>query len=117
MQADIKIHKFFDGYSCGAVGQQELPLLLKLKDWPHDSSFENELPRHYAEFISALPFREYTDPTDGPLNLALRLPMDVRKHSLDLRPKISIAYGVAQELGIGDSVTNIRCNMADAVHK
>ena len=113
MQVDINIHMFFDGYSRGAVGSEDLPVLLKLKDWPPHSSFEQRLPRHNAEFMSALPFREYTDPKSGPLNLAVKLPKDVKKP--DLGPKTYIAYGVSQELGIGDSVTKIHCDMSDAV--
>jgi len=112
-EVDINIHMFFDGYSRGAVGSEDLPVLLKLKDWPQHSSFEQRLPRHNAEFMSALPFREYTDPKSGPLNLAVKLPKDVIKP--DLGPKTYIAYGVSQELGIGDSVTKIHCDMSDAV--
>ena len=115
MQVNISIRMFFDGYSRGAVGPEDLPLLLKLKDWPQDSTFEERLPRHDAEFMTALPFREYTHPKSGPLNLAVRLPEDVIKP--DLGPKTYIAYGVAQELGIGDSVTKIHCDMSDAVNK
>ena len=92
MQIDINIHKFFDGYSRGAVGPEDLPLLLKVKDWPQDSTFEKQLPRHDAEFMSALPFREYTHPRIGPLNLAVKLPVDTIKP--DLGPKSYIAYGV-----------------------
>ncbi|KAF0934405.1 hypothetical protein E2562_025022 [Oryza meyeriana var. granulata] len=113
-EVDINIHMFFEGYSRGAVGSEDLPVLLKLKDWPQHSSFEERLPRHGAEFMSALPFREYTDPKSGPLNLAVKLPKGVKKP--DLGPKTYIAYGVAQELGIGDSVTKIHCDMSDAVN-
>ncbi|KAG8076468.1 hypothetical protein GUJ93_ZPchr0006g46367 [Zizania palustris] len=112
---DINIHMFFEGYSHGAFGQEDLPVLLKLKDWPQHSSFEERLPRHGAEFISALPFREYTDPKSGPLNLAVKLPEGVKKP--DLGPKTYIAYGVAEELEICDSVTKIHCDMSDAVNK
>ncbi|KAK3144541.1 hypothetical protein QOZ80_4AG0314440 [Eleusine coracana subsp. coracana] len=113
-EININIRKFFDGYSRGAVGPEDLPVLLKLKDWPQNSSFEDRLPRHCSEFISMLPFREYTDPKSGPLNLAVKLPKNVKKP--DLGPKTYIAYGVAQELGIGDSVTQLHCDMSDAVN-
>ncbi|CAN6277290.1 unnamed protein product [Urochloa humidicola] len=113
-EVDVNIHMFFDGYSRGAVGAQDLPVLLKLKDWPQHSSFEERLPRHNSEFMSALPFRAYTDPKCGPLNLAVKLPEHVIKP--DLGPKTYIAYGVAQELGIGDSVTKLHCDMSDAVN-
>ncbi|KAM0836375.1 hypothetical protein ACQ4PT_062363 [Festuca glaucescens] len=113
-EVEINIHFFFNGYSRGVVGPEGLPMLLKLKDWPQHSSFEERLPRHGAEFMSALPFREYTDHKSGPLNLAVKLPEKVIKP--DLGPKTYIAYGVAQELGIGDSVTKLHCDMSDAVN-
>ncbi|WVZ78227.1 hypothetical protein U9M48_025975 [Paspalum notatum var. saurae] len=113
-EIDFNIRMFFDGYSRGAYNPDGLPVLLKLKDWPQHSSFEERLPRHNSEFMSALPFREYTDPKSGPLNLAVKLPEGVIKP--DLGPKTYIAYGVAQELGIGDSVTKLHCDMSDAVN-
>ncbi|TXG68597.1 hypothetical protein EZV62_003532 [Acer yangbiense] len=51
-----------------------------------------------VEFIRALPFQEYsTDPRAGFLNLAVK-----------------IAYGFKEELGRGDSVTKLHCDMSDA---
>ncbi|KAF9594646.1 hypothetical protein IFM89_034268 [Coptis chinensis] len=38
------------------------PEMLKLKDWPSSSSFEDRLPRYGVEFIVALPFSDYTHP-------------------------------------------------------
>jgi lysine-specific demethylase 3 len=114
MQVELNTHLFFDGYSRGAVNPEGLPMLLKLEGWPHHSSFEERLPRHGAEFMSALPFREYTDHKSGPLNLAVQLPEKVIKP--DLGPKTNIAYGVAHELGIGDSVSKLHCEMSDAVN-
>ncbi|CAL5067670.1 unnamed protein product [Urochloa decumbens] len=113
-EVDVKLCMFFKGYTCGTVDLEGLPVLLKLKDWPQHSSFEDRLPRHGAEFMSMLPFREYTDPKSGPLNLAVKLPNDVKKP--DLGPKAYIEYGVAQELGIGDSVTKIHCDTCDAIY-
>jgi [histone H3]-dimethyl-L-lysine9 demethylase len=88
-------------------------MLLKLKDWPPESSFDERLPRHGVEFIAALPFKQYTDPRCGPLNLAVKLPARMLKP--DLGPKTYIAYGIREELIEGDSVTKLHCDMADAV--
>lgn len=88
-------------------------MILKLKDWPDTNEFEKQLPRHGAEFISALPFKEYTHPREGVLNLAAKWPKEKLKP--DLGPKTYIAYGLPQELGRGDSVTKLHCDMSDAV--
>ncbi|CAL4934651.1 unnamed protein product [Urochloa decumbens] len=114
-EVEINIHMFFVGYTQGRTHPRtKWPEMLKLKDWPPSSSFDQRLPRHGAEFISALPFPEYTDPRYGPLNLAVKLPGGALKP--DLGPKTYIAYGFNQELGRGDSVTKLHCDMSDAVN-
>ncbi|KAI3430167.1 JmjC domain-containing protein [Psidium guajava] len=111
---DINIHQFFKGYTEGRSDTKSWPQILKLKDWPPKNAFEDRLPRHGAEFMTALPFKEYTHPRHGILNVAVKLPDNILKP--DLGPKTYIAYGVHPELGRGDSVTKLHCDMSDAVN-
>ncbi|XP_074273934.1 lysine-specific demethylase JMJ26-like isoform X2 [Silene latifolia] len=113
-EVDINVHKFFRGYTTGDFDKLDWPLVLKLNDWPPDDMFEERLPRHGAEFIRALPFKEYTHPRDGVLNLAAKWPQGYLKPRMG--PKTDIAYGFSQELGRGDSVTKLHCDMSDAVN-
>ncbi|PPR92077.1 hypothetical protein GOBAR_AA28603 [Gossypium barbadense] len=110
----VNIHQFFKGYTDGRFDTKSWPQILKLKDWPPSNEFKNLLPRHHAEFLCCLPFKEYTHPQSGLLNIATKLPKKSLKP--DMGPKSYIAYGVAQELGRGDSVTRLHCDMSDAVN-
>ena len=107
MQEKVNIHKFFKGYLVGGVVSDDWPQLLTLKDMPPSSSFDERLPRHCRVFISCLPFKEFTHPRSGFLNLAVKLPSKLLKP--DLGPKTIIGYGFAQELGCGHSATKLHC--------
>ncbi|KAL2523946.1 Transcription factor jumonji (jmjC) domain-containing protein [Abeliophyllum distichum] len=113
-QTDVNVHQFFKGYSEGRFDKYGWPQILKLKDWPPSTLFEKQLPRHGAEFINCLPFNQYTHPRSGYLNLAVKLPKESLKP--DMGPKTYIAYGFHEELGRGDSVTKLHCDMSDAVN-
>lgn len=112
-QGEINIHQFFTGYLKGRFDFKMWPQILKLKDWPPSNLFEERLPRHNKEFLCCLPFKAYTHPKAGFLNLAVKLPKKAIKP--DMGPKTYIAYGVQQELGRADSVTKLHCDMSDAV--
>ncbi|XP_042054590.1 lysine-specific demethylase JMJ25-like isoform X2 [Salvia splendens] len=116
-EVDVNVRQFFNGYSDTYKSQfddQGWPQILKLKDWPPSTLFEKLLPRHGLEFISCLPFKEYTHPEEGHLNLVTKLPSQSIKP--DMGPKTYIAYGFREELGRGDSVTKLHCDMSDAVN-
>ena len=112
-QVEINIHQFFDGYQDGRMRKTGWPEMLGLKEWPPAKVFHERLQSHGTEFISALPFHDYTHPTRGMLNLVTKIPNNLPKPILG--PKTHIAYGVKEELGQGDSVTKLHCNLLDTV--
>ncbi|KAD5962072.1 hypothetical protein E3N88_13545 [Mikania micrantha] len=98
--------------NCYTLGEKS-PHMLQLKDFSKNGMFEDILPRYYNAFIRVLPFKEYTNPKEGFLNLAAKLPPASLKP--DMGSKAYIANGMVQELGKGNFVTNLHCDMSDAV--
>ncbi|KAL7160408.1 hypothetical protein ABFS83_01G093200 [Erythranthe nasuta] len=113
-EVDINVLQFFKGYSEGRFDSKGWPEILKLKDWHPSTLFEKKFPRHNAEFLSCLPFKEYSHPHKGYLNLAVKLPNESLKP--DMGPKTYIAYGFNEELVRGDSVTKLHCDVSDVVN-
>ncbi|WOH02450.1 hypothetical protein DCAR_0521839 [Daucus carota subsp. sativus] len=111
---EYSLSLFFKGYTEGRLDLAGWPQMLKLNDWPESGSFEDRLPRHNVEFLSALPFKEYTHPQSGYLNLAVKLPEGHLKP--DTGPKLYTAYGFSQQLGRGDSVSKLSYHDSDAVY-
>lgn len=113
-EIDIELHQFMKGYSEGRFHENGWPQILKLKDWPSPSASEEFLLYQRPEFIGKLPLIQYIHSKWGLLNVAAKLP----HYSLqnDVGPKIYISYGISDELGRGDSVTNLHFNMRDMVY-
>nr|XP_043629370.1 lysine-specific demethylase JMJ25-like [Erigeron canadensis] len=110
----VYLHDFLRRYSEGGFYRKKSPTLLKLENWQPPSLSQGEWPRHFAEFISCLPFKEYTHPHNGYFNVASKFP-DVSSE-LDMGPRMDMAYGVEEELKSGDSVTKLHCDMSDTVN-
>eukprot|EP00257_Ricinus_communis_P024497 XP_025011911.1 lysine-specific demethylase JMJ25 isoform X1 [Ricinus communis] len=113
-EVDIELGQFIKGYSEGRICEDGSLQMLKLKDWPSPSASEEFLLYQRPEFISKLPLLEYIHSRLGLLNVAAKLP----HYSLqnDAGPKIYISYGTNEELGRGDSVTNLHIKMRDMVY-
>lgn len=102
------------GYMEGRFDSAGWPQILQLKNWPSSDFFDERSPRHSAEFVRSLPFKEYMHPQSGYLNLAVKLPPGYLMPGM--RPKTYIAYGVPKELGRGDSMTKLHVDMSDSVY-
>ncbi|KAL5080050.1 hypothetical protein RYX36_008473 [Vicia faba] len=112
-EEEVTINQFFTEYANDCMHSSKQPHMLKLKDWPPSESFKECLPIHFKNFVSYLPYKEYTHPVSGSLNFAVKLPDGCLKP--DMGSKAYIAYGVAKEIGRGDYVTKLHCDMSDAV--
>ncbi|KAJ9131422.1 hypothetical protein P3X46_035082 [Hevea brasiliensis] len=111
---DIELSQFLKGYSEGRIREDGSLQMLKLKDGPSPSASEEFLLFQRPEFISKLPLLEYIHSRLGLLNVAAKLPYYSMQN--DAGPKIYISYGTFEELGRGDSVTNLHIKMRDMVY-
>ncbi|MCO5561805.1 hypothetical protein L7F22_015429 [Adiantum nelumboides] len=110
---EVSINQFFKGYQEGRIRRTGWPELLKMRDPLSASLVEERLPRLGVQLIRGLPFHEYTNVRHGVLNLASKIPDDCLRP--DYGPKASVAYGLREELGRGDSVTKLHYDMSDTV--
>nr|XP_043621990.1 lysine-specific demethylase JMJ25-like [Erigeron canadensis] len=99
-EVTIDLYKFFRGYL------EECPLLMKLEDWLPSCVSEEEWPHHFVEFVKCLPFKDYTHPHDGYLNVLNKLP------DLSLKPNM----GPRMDITYRGSVIKIRCDKSDTVN-
>uniref|UniRef100_A0A804QJQ4 Uncharacterized protein n=1 Tax=Zea mays TaxID=4577 RepID=A0A804QJQ4_MAIZE len=113
-EVDIELKQFIKGYSDGSKGGDDHLLMLKLKEWPRPIVLEAFLLCQRPEFIVNFPLVDFIHPRWGLLNLAAKLPPDALQPELGM--KLLIAHGSHQELGKGDSMTNLMINMCDVVH-
>lgn len=109
-----RLKKFWDGFDSMRKRLRDddnIPMLLKLKDWPPADDFAKMSPERFKDLMSVLPVGEYTY-RDGKLNLAARLPSTFSRP--DLGPKMYIAYGSGLHLEKG--TTNLHLDVSDAVN-
>ncbi|KAL6649918.1 hypothetical protein ACP70R_014142 [Stipagrostis hirtigluma subsp. patula] len=113
-EVDVELKQFIKGYSDGNMGVDGQSSMLKLTQWPSPSVLEEFLLCQRPEFIVNFPLVDFIHPRWGLLNLAAKLPPDALQPEVGM--KLLVAYGSSQELGKGDSVTNLMINMGDVVH-
>nr|GEW05472.1 lysine-specific demethylase JMJ25-like isoform X2 [Tanacetum cinerariifolium] len=99
-EVTLDLYKFFRGYI------EAWPMSIKLEEWKPHCLSEEVWPRHFVEFMKCLPFKDYTHPYAGYLNVANKLP-DI-SFKLDMGPRMDIGYG--------GSITRLRCDKCDTVN-
>ncbi|KAJ0979849.1 hypothetical protein J5N97_015323 [Dioscorea zingiberensis] len=112
-EVDVELSQFVKGYKQGCKQDGSLDML-KLKDWPPSSALEEFILCQRPEFFSSLPLLEFIHSKWGVLNLAAKLPPC--SVQIEHGPKMFIGYGLPEELGRGDVVTNLQLNMSDLVY-
>ena len=110
----MKLSSFWNGFtdiSERIQSTDQVPLILKLKDWPPDHDFMDKMPERYEDYTANLPMPEYTT-REGTFNLASRLPPEFLKP--DLGPKMYIAYGSAAFDSM--ATTSLHIDISDAMN-
>ena len=60
-------HDFFKGFQDQRTFGPDA--MYRMDGWPSEAAFKRLAPRHRSAVLVGLPFQEYTNPVDGPLNL------------------------------------------------
>lgn len=87
--------------------------VLKFKAWLSSQLFQKQFPVHYNEILSSLPLQEYINPACGPLNLGLKLPVELPKP--ELGPCIYFSYAGPEELSQAEFLTKLHYEAHDTV--
>ena len=88
----------------------------RMDGWPSEADLRARAPRHRARAIAGLPFQEYTNPVDGPMNLRTHVSANAGGATADANGdgafgaggsvRTRIAYGRREEIGgAGDAVS------------
>lgn len=113
-EVDVELSQFVKGYREGCKREDGSLVMLKLKDWPSPGVLEDFILCQRPEFFTSLPLLEFIHFKWGLLNLAAKLPPC--SVQTEHGPKMFIGYGMHEELGRGDVVTNLQVNMSDLVY-
>ncbi|KAL8225893.1 hypothetical protein R6Q57_018450 [Mikania cordata] len=102
----MRASKFLIGYTKGIWHDDSRSMMLKLKDFP--------LTIAMKKFCQDIILSSFVICLSENILIQTQLPPHIAKP--DLGPKSYFAYGNTQELGRGDSVSHLHCDMADAVN-
>jgi lysine-specific demethylase 3 len=115
-------HDFFKGFQDQRTFGPDA--MYRMDGWPSEAAFKRLAPRHRSAVLAGLPFQEYTNPVDGPLNLITHVAKNAGGgdgsypgDGSGCGPRTRVAYGRVDEVGgVGDAVSQrLRTSSADTV--